>query len=124
MQIGIAEARLLMTVSTVVARGRSHSHCGSKHSRRGYDGLCRMEERLHPCRSDRTLTASGRNDSAAGSHLHDRGGHIAMDATAAERALAAAGDRSRNATSSAFPSVVSLYLQSKLLESSMLPLPL
>ena len=40
----------------------------------------------HGCRNDGTLTASAGDDRPAGSHLHDRRGHVAMGAAAAERA--------------------------------------
>jgi hypothetical protein len=80
------EGSVLMATSVpmVVAPGRSHGHCGSEHSHRRCDGLGRLEERQH--RSDGALTASARDDRVTGTHLHDRGGHVAMGAAAPERA--------------------------------------
>ena len=120
------------TVPAVVARGRTQGHCRSEHSKREADGLRRLEERRHRCRSDGALTPSAPDPVSPDPICTN----IAVTLRWVQRqpsALATAGDRSWNApvngprscgASSAFPSVVPLYLQSKLLESSMLPLAL
>src|SRR3979490_1737087 len=84
----LRESILVATiVSPVVAPDGSHGHRGSEHSPRTQGGaLGRLEERWHGCRNHGTLTASAGDDGPTRSQLHDRRGHVAMGAAAAERA--------------------------------------
>ncbi len=73
-------------VATMVTRDASHRHRGSVYSHRAQGRFGRLQERRRSCRNDGMSTVSAGDHGTARSHLNHRRGHVAMGASATQRA--------------------------------------